>query len=62
MYDTNKLLDVMSEIILTVHTDPYLKTLDNEQLMEWVKDQLNRCGFPVISMGACWLYINKTLS
>ena len=59
MDNTNKLLDTMAQIILMVHTNPYLKALNDEQLMTWVKEQLNDNGFPVVSVGACWLYMRE---
>ena len=49
-----KLIDIMFQIGLMIHNHPYFKDLSNEQVCEWIRTELNECGFPVKPVGSSW--------
>jgi len=58
MFDRNhqKLVDIMFEIAITLNSME--KKLDNQDVMQWVREQLFKCGFPTTPIGASWGVLN----
>ena len=53
--DTRKLMDILFSIVSTIHSEQkWLADTDREVLMEWVRQQLRGCGFPVYPVGSSW--------
>lgn len=50
-----KLIDIMFEIAMTLHGNPpWAKNMDRDQLAQWIRHQLDQCGFTTIPMGISW--------
>lgn len=50
-----KLIDICFEIAMTIHSNPdFVNQTTQEQLAEWVRRQLEICGFKTIPIGASW--------
>lgn len=52
--DKQKLIDIMFQIGLTIHTDPYFKDKTEYEVVTWIAGQLRDCGFDTEPMGASW--------
>ena len=52
--DKQKLVDIMFEIGLTIASNKNLQKSSNEQVADWIKNQLNQCGFPTTAVGSSW--------
>ena len=51
----NKLLDVSLQLGLTIHIDPYFRNKSEEQVLSWMFDQYDQCGFPIKKVGSAWV-------
>lgn len=49
-----KLIDIMFEIALTIHNNPYFINKNNEEICDWIRDQLKKCGFNTQPIGSSW--------
>lgn len=49
-----ELVNIMFQIAMTVRDSDVLQKMDNEQLAEWVRNQLSACGFETEPVGASW--------
>lgn len=47
-----KLIDIMFEVGLTIHNDPFFAGLENEEIAQWIRKQLSHCGYDVVPVGA----------
>lgn len=47
-----KLIDIMFQVGLTIHNERFFSGLTNEEVAEWIRDQLKQTGFEVTPMGA----------
>ena len=57
-----KLIDIMFQIALTIQANPGdFQGMTNEQVAEWVADQLRQCGFPTAPCGMSWGVLQKKL-
>ena len=54
-----KLIDIMYEIGLTIHTNKWFKNKSQEEVAEWISGQLRGCGFKVSPCGASWGVLDK---
>jgi hypothetical protein len=55
-----KLIDIMFQVGLTIHNHKYFKKKSNEEIAEWISEQLNNMGFKTEPCGASWgVLINK---
>jgi hypothetical protein len=55
-----KLIDIMFEIGLMIHTHTWFKDKDNEEVCEWIRGQLDGCGFHTEPCGSSWgVLINR---
>lgn len=54
MEDKQKLIDIMFEIGITIKVNPRLQEKSNEELAEWIRSQLDMCGFHTEPCGASW--------
>jgi hypothetical protein len=46
-----KLLDIMFQVAIMVHCDPRFTKRDSEGVAQYVRSQLNECGFIVEPVG-----------
>jgi hypothetical protein len=50
----------MFEIGLMIHTHTWFKDKDNEEVCEWIRGQLDGCGFHTEPCGSSWgVLINR---
>lgn len=49
-----KLIDIMFEIGLKIHTHEWFKDKNNEEVCEWIRSQLAGCGFYTKPCGSSW--------
>ena len=57
-----KLVDICFQIMMLVTSKEHSKhfsRMSNEQKAEWVRDQLQGCGFPTSPCGASWGVIDR---
>lgn len=54
-----KLVDIMFEIAIMLHTNPYMKDKTVEELAAWVVDQLKKCGFETQPCGGSWAVLKN---
>lgn len=47
-----KLIDIMFQVGLTIHNDYHFSSWSNEEVAEWIREQLKQTGFEVVPMGA----------
>lgn len=46
-----KLINIVFDIGLTIHNNKWFKKKDNEQVAQWIREQLEKCGFEVVPVG-----------
>ena len=46
-----ELIDIMFQIGLTIHDHKFFKNKNQEEIAEWIRGQLNECGFKVEPVG-----------
>lgn len=50
----------MFEIGLMIHTHEWFKDKNNEEVCEWIREQLDGCGFHTEPCGSSWgVLINR---
>lgn len=49
-----KLIDIMFQIGLTIHNNEWFQEKTNEEVAEWIANQLRECGFDTQPMGCSW--------
>ena len=47
-----ELVDICFSIALMVKTEECFKKMSRDDLVEWVRDQLDKCGFPTEPCGS----------
>lgn len=52
--EKQKLIDIMFETGLMIHNHPYFKDKNNEEVCNWISEQLKKCGFKTKSVGSSW--------
>lgn len=54
-----KLIDLTFSIGLTISKDLWFIGKTDEQIAEWIADQLKKCGFETTPCGASWGVLKK---
>jgi len=54
MTNEQKLVNIMFEVALTIHSTTYFDTMTREEVAEWVSLQLKHCGFETQPIGSTW--------
>jgi len=49
-----KLIDIMFEIGLMIHNNEWFNEKSNEEVAEWIREQLKMCGFDTKPIGSSW--------
>lgn len=49
-----KLIDIMFEIGLMIHNNEWFNEKSNEEIAEWIREQLKMCGFDTKPIGSSW--------
>jgi len=54
--ENQKLIDIMFQIAMVLHSgcNTWAKDWSDENIAEWIRDQLKICGFDTVPMGASW--------
>lgn len=52
--DTQKLIDILFEISLRIHTHHYFKGKSNKEVAAWIRQKLENLGYPTTPMGISW--------
>lgn len=55
-----KLVDIMTQCAMMIH-DPrgYFKDKDYNEVGDWIRSQLQGCGFPCMPMGMSHVYLTE---
>ena len=54
-----ELVDIMFQIALAVKDSSILQKSSNEEVCEWIADQLKECGFDTTPVGLSWGVLKK---
>lgn len=54
-----KLIDIMFQIGLTIHNNKWFKDKTDEEVANWIAEQLRKTGFDTIPMGSSWGVLYK---
>ena len=49
-----KLIDIIFEIGLMIHNNEWFNEKSNEEVAEWIREQLKMCGFDTKPIGSSW--------
>lgn len=49
-----KLIDIIFEIGLMIHNNEWFNEKSNEEVAEWIREQLKICGFDTEPIGSSW--------
>ena len=55
--DPQELLEVMVEITMMVHTQKYFKGKTPNEVGDYIREQLDKCGIKTIPMGMLHAYL-----
>jgi len=59
MSKEQQLIDIMFQVALTMHNNPWFVGKSQEEVAEWVQKQLKDCGFETEPCGASWGVLKK---
>lgn len=54
MNNEQKLIDIMFDVAMTMHQNPWFIDKSQEEVAEWLRGQLKACGFETEPCGASW--------
>ena len=55
MSDKQKLVDIAFQVAMTMHgNQKVFKKMSQEEVGEWVAEQLKMCGYPTTPCGSSW--------
>ena len=57
-----KLIDIMFQIALTIHNDIWFLNKNNEEVCEWIRNQLKKCGFETMPLGSSWGVLKENIN
>jgi hypothetical protein len=55
--DPQKLLDIMVEVTMMVHNHKYFKGKDTDEIGDYIREQLHKCGIKTVAMGMSHAYL-----
>lgn len=54
-----KLIDIMFDAVLLVHSHRSFETMSQEEVAQWLSKQLKGCGFITEPRGASWAVLQE---
>ena len=57
--DKQKLIDIMFEVGITIHSHNWFEDKTNEDVANWIIEKLDKCGFKTVPMGISWAVLKE---